>query len=457
MFKRGGRRSSSFGRRRKTKKISPWAIAVAVPVVFLGLEITARVGEGFLPKETDSLSQEAIAHSLKFVDEDGQTFDGLDNRGELLATESLATAYELVGNQTSEFYSLNDQGFRDDEPLPLEKPQGEIRVFILGNSAAFGRGVQNNDQTLAAHLERRLQSRVQQQRQSPASYRPDVFPFFQPSREKLMGMSPKIKEGNYRVINVAVPGYSSGNELAQFALEILPYNPDLVVLLNGYEDLLLPAEAEATEIPTLTEFAKDPDRYFQDYLWESLGNKAKKSALVRVIADLTTNQKPTKGGEVLSIREQNQQTLAQHLPESEEAFQGRLARYNQNIKQILSLCSAARIPLVVALQPEITGREAAALDPSESQILQGLSGDYIEKVQSYYPQMIESVKQIEKAFPTNIKTLDFYRLNDKFTSPVFVDPIHFNEAAHDQMAEQLYTAIANLEKMQIIPENYYLD
>ena len=364
MFKRGRRRSySSYGRsRRRKKKISPWTIAIAIPLGLIGLEILARLGSSYFEKGEDQLSREAIAYSLKFVDEDQTEYQGLDNRGELLATESISTGYELLGSQQTEFFALNEQGFRDSEPLPLAKPQGEIRVFILGNSAAFGRGVTDNELTVAHRLEQLLQERVQRQRQDPGSYRPDVFPFFQPSREPLLEKPAKIKQGNYRVINVAVPGYSSGNELAQFALEILPYQPDAVVVLNGYEDLLLDANAEATDIPKLDEFAKDPDRYFQQYIRESLGSKIKKSALIRVILNLTSKQPNAQVGEVLSIRERNEQSLAAQLPSSEEAFNGRLERYRTNLKQLLSLCSSARIPLLVAIQPEITGRPEGQLD-----------------------------------------------------------------------------------------------
>ena len=276
MFKRGRRRSSYSRSRRRKKKVSPWTIAAAIPLALIGLEILARFGSSYFEKAEAKLSAEAIAHTLKFVDKETKEYQGLDNRGELLATESLSTAYHLVGGQQSEFFSLNEQGFRDDEPLPLAKPQGEIRVFVLGSSAAFGRGVNGNEQTMAHRLEGLLQERVKRQRENPGSYRPDIFPFFAPSREPLLKMPAKIKQGNYRVINVAVPGYSSGNELAQFALDILPYQPDVVIVLNGYEDLLLSDTDTATDIPKLDEFVKDPATYFQQYWRQSWANRIQK-------------------------------------------------------------------------------------------------------------------------------------------------------------------------------------
>ncbi|MEB3225351.1 MAG: GDSL-type esterase/lipase family protein [Synechococcus sp.] len=457
MFSRGRRRSSSLGRRKKKKSISPWTILVAVPVALLGLEVLARIGSGYFENQDEQLSQEAIAYSLKFVDDDQNSYQGLDNRGKLLAHESIATGYKLVGNQTSEFFTLNEQGFRDEEPLPVAKPQGEIRVFILGNSTAFGRGAQSNQETIAAFLEQRLQNRVQDQRQSPGTYRPDVFPFFPPTRNRLAQLPAKIKEGDYRVVNVAVPGYSSGNELAQLALEILPYKPDLIILLNGYEDLLLPSDQEATEIPKLAEFATNPDAYFHQYIKQSLRNKAEKSALVRTIFALTSPRKADQGGEVFSIRERNTMGLGQQLPNSDVEFQARLERYKDNLAQMVSLCGAAQIPLLVALQPEITGRPEAQLDPTETTIRDQLGESYTEKMTTYYPQFAAALEQLAQDFPNNLQVIDFYNLDAQFPTPTFIDPIHLNDAGNEAMAAELYGAIANLPKMQIIPENFYLD
>lgn len=185
MFSRGRRRYSSLGRRKKKKSVSPWTILVAVPVVLLGLEVVARLGSGYFEGQDDQLSQEAIAYSLKFVDDDQNVYQGLDNRGELLAQKAIATGYELVGSQESEFFSLNEQGFRDEEPLPVAKPQDEIRVFILGNSTAFGRGAQTNQETIAAFLEQTSPKPCPRPTTIPRHLSPGRFPFLSADPQSL--------------------------------------------------------------------------------------------------------------------------------------------------------------------------------------------------------------------------------------------------------------------------------
>lgn len=456
MFRSRGR-YSSYGRRKRKRRISPWTVILMLPVMLIVLEIVARLGAGFFEKNQQQLSAEAIAYSLKFVDQDKQTYDGLDNRGKLMAQPQLSTAYSLVGDQKSDFWTINAQGFREDEPLPLDKPNGEIRVFILGSSAAFGRGTPGNQATIAHHLEQQFKARISRQQSSPATYRPDVFPFFPPSRQKLFGLPPKIKQGNYRVVNVAVPGYTSGNELAQFALEILPYKPDLVILLNGYDDLLLPSNETATRVPNLAEFAQNPDGYFNDHIRRSLQAKLERSALIKTAIALSSPEEVENTSNVLSIREQNTVPLAQQLPGNDEELQARVSRYQNNLKQIVALCGSARIPLIVAIQPEITGRSSDKLSPEEQALLQNLGQDYQAKVSNAFPQLITSARQLEKAFPSNIKVLDFYNLGDQFPAPTFTDPVHITEAANQEIAKQIYAAASALPKMQIIPENFYLD
>ena len=69
-------------------------------------------------------------------------------------------------------------------------------------------------------MEARLQKRLQQQRQTPQFYKPDILPVDPELRAEALKKTSKLKQANYRVINAAVPGYASGNQLAQLALQV---------------------------------------------------------------------------------------------------------------------------------------------------------------------------------------------------------------------------------------------
>lgn len=440
--------------KRNKKRILLWLI-LSVPIAIVVLELLARAYVGIAGKsnEMGKLSPMVNAYSLKFLTNSGKNIDGISENGGLVAKRSATVGYQLIG-QKNQFVQINEQGFRDKDTLPLAKPKNEIRIFILGGSAAFGQWNQTNEATIASKLETRLQQRVAQQKQSPAKYRPDVFPFFQPSREKLMGMPAKIKEGKYHVINAAVPGYVSGNQLAQLALQILPYQPDLIVVLDGYGDLMFPSSATQQEIPKMDDFLANASAHFKTSMSQSLGQLTNQSYLINTIDSLFANSEPSIGQKSLAVN-LDDKSLAQSLPQDDAELSRRVARYQANHQQLIQLSARAGVPVVLALQPEITGRAADKLSPEEKEIKEQLGKDYLEKIPKVYSQFAQTSQQLGKAFPNNLKVLNLYQ---EKSLPVasFSDAVHLSEQANTVVAEKLYQAIATSEKIQIIPQNYYL-
>lgn len=440
--------------KRHRKRILLWLI-LSVPIAIVLLELLARAYVSVAGKngETSKLSPMVNAYSLKFLTKTEKPIDGIAENGGLVAKRSSTVGYQLVG-QKNQFVQINEQGFRDKDALPLAKPKDEIRIFILGGSAAFGQWNQKNEATIASKLETRLQQRVNLQKQSPAKYRPDVFPFFKPSRDKLMGMPAKIKEGQYRVINAAVPGYISGNQLAQLALQLLPYQPDLIVVLDGYGDLMLPSSATQQEIPNIDNLLANSSGNIQNLMSQSLGQLAEKSYLINTIDALLSKSEPSLEQKSLVVNS-DKKSLTQSLPQNEAELSRRVARYQDNHKQLIQLSARAGVPVVLALQPEITGLSADKLSPQEKEIQELLGKDYLEKMPKNYAKFDRASQQLAKAFPDWVKVLNLYQ-DKSFSAATFSDAIHLNEQANTVIAEKLDRAIATLEKIQIIPQNYYL-
>jgi len=99
-------------------------------------------------------------------------------------------------DQSTQFFRINHLGFRGPE-LASKGPHRH-RVILLGGSAAFGTGLESDAETLSAQLEQRL---------------PDVD-----------------------VVNAAVIGHRSGQELALLSSELVDLEPDQVVTLDGWND-----------------------------------------------------------------------------------------------------------------------------------------------------------------------------------------------------------------------------
>ena len=261
MFKSKSKERLIFSKRRtKRRRRLPlfWtlvslllSLAILELVTRIFIDLSGRRSE--FAQATNQLDTTS-AYRLKFVNEDGQPYQSSDSQGVLVAQRSLSVGYQLAKEQNNQYWQINEQGFRDRDSIPLIKPKDEIRIVLLGGSTAFGYGSSGNEVTIGELLEARLQQRIKQQITSPQLYQSDA-PLTVEKSETLLEPKepnrsvkpkpPRIKQGKYRVINAAVPGYASGNELAQLALQLLNYKPDLVIVLDGYTDLMLSSSEKA--------------------------------------------------------------------------------------------------------------------------------------------------------------------------------------------------------------------
>jgi lysophospholipase L1-like esterase len=103
--------------------------------------------------------------------------------------------YSNLPNQKTPHFSINNLGYRGGDIRKDEKTKK--RIIVVGGSTAFGTGLQNDDETFAQHLEHLL---------------------------------------NAEVINAAVVGHASGQELVYLLTELVDLQPDLVITLNGWND-----------------------------------------------------------------------------------------------------------------------------------------------------------------------------------------------------------------------------
>jgi lysophospholipase L1-like esterase len=109
----------------------------------------------------------------------------------------------------------NSQGFRRSSEVSRTKPAGTFRVFLMGGSTAYGTGglwphlqrtypVLKNSQTIDTYLEHDLTRR---------------FP-----------------GTRFEVINAAIPSIWTHHHLIYLNQSILKYKPDMVILVDGFND-----------------------------------------------------------------------------------------------------------------------------------------------------------------------------------------------------------------------------
>lgn len=109
----------------------------------------------------------------------------------------------------------NAQGFRRDDDVAREKASGVFRIFLMGASTAYGTG------GLWPHIQRDFQ--VLDNTETIDAYLEEI----------LAGSLPYEK---VEVINAAIPSIWTHHHLIYLNQTILPYDPDLVIFLDGLND-----------------------------------------------------------------------------------------------------------------------------------------------------------------------------------------------------------------------------
>jgi hypothetical protein len=106
-------------------------ILIGLPLLLILAELIARgavLATGstnqLIPNKTVAIAQ---SYAFKLQDSSGNNYPGLPDAGQLHVKRSPLLGYELLPSQSSDYWRINDQGFRQDSSVPIDKPANEIR------------------------------------------------------------------------------------------------------------------------------------------------------------------------------------------------------------------------------------------------------------------------------------------------------------------------------------------
>jgi lysophospholipase L1-like esterase len=401
-----------------------------------GAEMDAYVGEP--PLNTQ--------YRLNYHNQSNQPIQGLPSLGKLVVKQNPLLGYQLLEKQQNPIVQINDQGFRTGKNLDRSKAQTEVRILVLGGSTAFGQLAPNNETLFSQQLETRLNQQVQEQRTGSKNYRPDVLPYYADEQEKALKLPPKIRDAQYRVINAAVPGYTSGNTLAQIS-QLLAYQPNAIVLLDGYSDLLSP-QGSAT-IPNLDSLTSNATSHLLTTVTTGLRQFFGQWYLAKTIPFWLTKPQ-TSIEDTVDPSQLGNGKLVDRLPKDDAELKQRTERYQANLQQLSHLAAGAKLPVFYALQPEISQRSATNISKAEKSQLDRLGPDYGQKMQKAYSQMQQVGEAVKKDNP-NLIVLNPKERIDRIKGDAFLDPVSLTSAGHQAIADQLYEAIAPRLQVQAKP------
>jgi lysophospholipase L1-like esterase len=326
--------------------------------------------------------------------------------GQLLEDEPAAIAivhhpllaYKARPHRPRDGLTINAQGFRGRD-WTLDKPPGAARVIVLGGSVAFGHGCTADDRTVAARLEGGLS-------------RPDR---------------------PVEVWNAGVPGYDSAQELVLLVTEVLDYRPDVVVVLDGWNDFHHAGQSAPGQ-PIL----RSPFVAFDE---AAALSRSPGRALLRASAFYRSLERNLGDW----ARRSRDRTAGGGFGAYADRPDG-LADYERNLSRLVRIVRAEGARAVLASQPELYQRRGA-VPAGEQKVRDRIeSGDapyaragYRAYAEGRYPAYIDAARRAAES--NDAGYVDAARIFDGLDEAVFTDFCHVDDRGHQLLAEALAPAI----------------
>lgn len=224
-------------------------------------------------------------------------------RGPLALVLDPLLVYRNRPKQVGPWFTINSRGYRGRE---LAAPRTGRRVVLIGGSAAFGTGVSSDRDTLAAHLETGL--------------------------------------GGAEVVNAAVIGYVSTQELALLRAELLDLEPDMVVAYDGWNDL------QSWRVVREGVLLSTPFVGVEKQCWTATQTDTRFLFALRKMLARVFPEIQRRVGD-LSVRLAG----AAQNEFSEPWIAARVESYVRNVEAMARACAARGVRFVAVLQPDAEG------------------------------------------------------------------------------------------------------
>ena len=332
---------------------------------------------------------------------------------------------------------------------PLAKPANEVRVLLVGGSAAFGTLTPDNGATIASLLETQLNQQVKDQQANAKNFRPDVLPYFADEMEKALKLPSKIREGQYRVINAAVPGYLTSNVQSQLFNQLLAYQPDVLVLIDGYSDLLAPSDRPAATLSSVDNLLSDANGHFLSSFGNNFNGLLNQLYLIKAWNAWII--KPNPKSELLADVSNSTGILTDRLSTDPAEIQKRIDRRTRALVGIRELTSPRKIPFVVGIQPEVSQLKSPS--SSDAKILNDLDTRYPKLIQDQYAKLIQSQKTVNGITSLSFQDAIEKASNIKGDERLFYDAIHPRSFLIKTIATTIQTTIGPQLQVQPKPFN----
>lgn len=298
--------------------------------------------------------------------------------------------YRTRPNLRSPGVTTNAQGFRSPADFVREKPPGTARVVVLGGSVAFGYGCTADEQVWTVPLARLVAERL-------------------PGR-------------TVEVLNAAVTGYASLQERILLDTQLLDLAPDVVVLLDGWNDMngatLNPPDKQNCN-PAFYEVEQVIERGDE---WGR--NLLRLSALYRSLERTLrrrAEQRPSQGGERWRMH-----------PDA-------LPGYRRNLDAMCRMARAVGARVLIVAQPELFARAEPIPEREVAVRAKHDQEGYAAFSRATYPLFRAEAQAAARAAGASF--FDATPIYDAAPEAVFVDWVHVDDRGHELLAQAVAPAL----------------
>ena len=308
----------------------------------------------------------------------------------------------------------NADGFRVPEPgyeIPKSKPEGQLRIALLGSSAV----------ELGSTYETTL----------PGALRAVL-------RERYPGR-------DIEVINAGIQSCVSRQSIMQLVFTVLPYQPDIVILYDGVNDIGLPLTYESRanfpyNFQTMQEAWDDYRQEYEQPLWQLLLNRSRVYATLR--AQFSGDAEATTANTVvLGLNKAPNAVTPDYVMYTPEFVEQHIAAYLANWRQLIALSQGFHYVPVCILQPTggLERDYALPLTMRDFGLEENVANEWIDAFDILYKEADRQIDGLKSEQPGRaILNLRSYLTP---AEDHFWDLVHVYDETNRKLAERIYQEI----------------
>ena len=304
---------------------------------------------------------------------------------------------ELHRNQELSSIHINNHGFRGDD-ISLIK-DNSIRIFLVGGSTAFGSGSTSDHTTISGYLQQKYDEK---------------------------------SNISVEVINAGIHGSWSLHEVSLIQNKLIKFNPDIVIVYDGWNDLVRHSNFKSTTIIEKPFANTKPDLFLNMEIFRLILPYYKTPIALSYFLSSISNMINDKPEFVEKSAYENDQELKEIIN-----------KWKSNWNRICELGNEYNFKTVMSLQP-IPGSGTRLLTDQEYENFKSFED---MKILDAYNEFSLELKNLNKDCS---KILDLRNTFDNTVEPIYWDYVHTGDKGNEIVANYLYDELSDFVNQSYI-------